>query len=261
MSSEARSGSVTVIGLGPGDPAQLTGEAEAALQRAAVLFGYGPYLSRIPERAGQERRASDNREELQRASAALEAARTGTHVGVVSAGDPGVYGMAAALCEALEGGPASWREVPVSVVPGVTAMLALASRVGAPLGHDFCAISLSDNLKPWEVIEARLRAVAAAGFVIALYNPISRQRPWQLGRAVTILSEYLPASTPVVVGRAVGRAGESLLITQLAEFQPESADMSTCVLIGSAHSRIVHTATQTLVYTPRSMPGAKAAAT
>ena len=254
MSEAKTMGSVTVIGLGPGDPAQLTAEAAAALESSDVLYGYGPYLDRVPERPGQQRRASDNREELQRARAALEEAAAGAHVGVVSAGDAGVFGMAAAVCEALASGPASLSELPLTVVPGVTAMLALAARVGAPLGHDFCALSLSDNLKTWETIESRLRAVAAAGFAIALYNPISRQRPWQLGRALAILNEYLPPTTPVVVGRAVSRVDESILVTSLAELRAESADMSTCIIVGTSETRVVREGVRPLVYTPRSMP-------
>jgi len=254
-------GSVTVIGLGPGDPAQLTGEAVAALESVEVLYGYGPYLARVPERTGQRRRASDNREEIGRARAALEEAAAGARVGVVSAGDPGVFGMAAAVCEALEAAPDNFSELPVKVAPGVTAMLALSARVGAPLGHDFCAVSLSDNLKPWQTIEGRLRAVASAGFVIALYNPTSRHRPWQLARALTILGEYLPATTPVVVGRAVGRVDESVLVTRLSELRAESADMSTCIIVGTRETRVLRTGLQPLVYTPRSMPGSSAATT
>ena len=162
------------------------GDAGGARGRAdgrRDFFGYGPYLDRLTLRAGQIRHASDNREELSRAAAALARAAEGVDVAVVSGGDPGVFAMAAAVCEAIEAGPAAWRDIELTVVPGVTAMLAVAARIGAPLGHDFCAISLSDNLKPWELIERRLDAASKAGFVIALYNPISKARPWQLGRA------------------------------------------------------------------------------
>ena len=201
------SGRLAVIGLGPGDPRYLTPEAEAALAAAEALYGYGPYLDRVPVRAGQSRHASDNREEGARAAAALRHAAQGASVAIVSGGDPGVFAMAAAVCEAIETGPDSWRALDVAIVPGVTAMLAVAARIGAPLGHDFCALSLSDNLKPWELIERRLDAAAGAGFVIALYNPISRARPWQLGNAFERLRRHLPPSTPVVFGRAVGRRG------------------------------------------------------
>jgi precorrin-3B C17-methyltransferase len=261
MSEPTAQGSISVIGLGPGNPDQLTAEAAAALESCDVLYGYGPYLARVPARPQQQRRASDNREEIQRARAALEEAVSGAHVGVVSAGDPGVFGMAAAVCEVLEAGAVSLGELPVNVVPGVTAMLALSARVGAPLGHDFCALSLSDNLKPWDTIETRLRAVAAAGFAIGLYNPLSRQRPWQLGRALTILGEYLPLKTPLVVGRAVGRADETVLVTSLGELRPESADMSTCILVGTRETRVLQAGGRPLVYTPRSMPKPSAATT
>ena len=161
--------------------------------------------------------------------------------------------MAAAVCEAVEAGPAAWREVELAVVPGVTAMLAVAARAGAPLGHDFCALSLSDNLKPWEVVEARLRAAAGAGFVLALYNPVSRARPWQLGRAFEVLREVLPGETAVIFGRAVGRADEAVAVAALAEARGEMADMATCVIVGSAETRVVERAGRApLVYTPRS---------
>ena len=156
-------------------------------------------------RATRPASLSDNREELARSKDALVKAAEGHDVAVVSGGDPGVFAMAAAVCEAIEAGPAEWRAVDVAVVPGITAMLAVAARIGAPLGHDFCAISLSDNLKPWDLIELRLLAAAGAGFVIALYNPISKARPWQLGRAFECLTAILPGTTPVIFGRAAGR--------------------------------------------------------
>jgi precorrin-3B C17-methyltransferase len=162
------SGLLTVVGLGPGDARWLTPEADAALAAADALFGYGPYLDRAPIREGQSRHASENRQEALRACAALERAAAGSKVALVCGGDPGVFAMAAAVCEQIEAGPPAWRTLDVEIVPGVTAMLAVAARVGAPLGHDFCALSLSDNLKPWPVIERRLDAAAQAGFVIAL---------------------------------------------------------------------------------------------
>jgi precorrin-3B C17-methyltransferase len=180
------------------------------------------------------------------------AAIDGKTVAVVSGGDPGVFGMAAAVCEALERGPAQWRQVDVAIVPGISAMLAVAARVGAPLGHDFCAISLSDNLKPWPVVEQRLELAAKAGFVIALYNPISRARPWQLERAFVKLGSVLPGTTPVVFGRAVGRPDERIAITQLSDAHGSSADMATCIIVGSAETRLVERPGSTpLVYTPR----------
>src|SRR5262249_6813524 len=209
------SGRLTVVGLGPGDARWLTPEAEAALVHASVLYGYAGYLDRVPPRAGQSWHPSGNREERARAQAALEAAAAGAKVVLVTAGDPGVFAMAAAVCEAIEHGPAAWRALDLAIIPGVTAMLAVAARAGAPLGHDFCALSLSDNLKPWETIERRLDAAAAAGFVLALYNPISRTRPWQLGKAFECMRRHLAGSTPVVFGRAVGRADERVRVTTL----------------------------------------------
>lgn len=246
-------GRLVVVGLGPGNPRQTTPQARDAVAAATDLFGYGPYVERIDLLPHQTRHASDNREEIARAGAALAMAAQGRHVAVVSGGDAGVFAMAAAVCEAIEHGPAEWRAVDLEIVPGVTAMLAVAARIGAPLGHDFCAISLSDNLKPWDLIEARLRAVAAAGLVIALYNPISRARPWQLGRAFAILRERLPASTPVVFGRAAGRPDERMAVVALADADAAGADMATCVIVGSAETRIVdRKGLPPLVYSPRS---------
>jgi precorrin-3B C17-methyltransferase len=247
------SGRLAVVGLGPGDVRWLTPEADAALAAADALFGYGPYLDRAPVRDGQSRHPSDNREEALRARDALETAAAGTNVALVSGGDPGVFAMAAAVCEQIESGPAAWRGLDLEIVPGITAMLAVAARVGAPLGHDFCALSLSDNLKPWPVIERRLDAAAQAGFVIALYNPISRSRPWQLTAALERLRRYLPATTPTVFGRAVGRADETIAVTTLQAADPAGADMATLVIVGSAETRLVpRPGHAPLVYTPRS---------
>jgi precorrin-3B C17-methyltransferase len=247
------SGHLAVVGLGPGDVRWLTPEADAALAAADALFGYGPYLDRAPVRDGQTRHPSDNREEALRARAALEAAAAGSNVALVSGGDPGVFAMATTVCEQIESGPAAWRGLDVDIVPGITAMLAVAARVGAPLGHDFCALSLSDNLKPWPIIERRLDAAAQAGFVIALYNPISQARPWQLTAALERLRRYLPATTPTVFGRAVGRADENIAVTTLHAADPAGADMATLVIIGSAETRLVpRPGHAPLVYTPRS---------
>jgi precorrin-3B C17-methyltransferase / cobalt-factor III methyltransferase len=245
-------GRLLVIGLGPGNPAQITPEASAAVRSARELFGYKPYLDRIDPVEGQVRHASDNREELARAAAALMRAADGVEVALVSGGDPGVFAMAAAVCEAIDNGPHEWRDIELTVVPGVTAMLAVAARIGAPLGHDFCAISLSDNLKPWEMVERRLEAAAEAGFVIALYNPISRARPWQLGRALECLAASLPAETPVVLGRAVGRADERIEIVKLVDARPDMADMATCIIVGSRETRLIEREGRSpLVDTPR----------
>jgi precorrin-3B C17-methyltransferase len=251
------SGHLSVVGLGPGDPRQLTAEAEAALVAADGLYGYGPYLERVPARVGQSRHPSDNRQEGARASAALTAAAAGARVAVVSGGDPGVFAMAAAVCEEIAAGPAALRDLDLTIVPGVTAMLAVAARVGAPLGHDFCALSLSDNLKPWELIERRLEAAAGAGFVLAIYNPISRARPWQLGQAFALLSRKLPPTTPVVFGRAVGRSDEQVKVTALADADPTHADMATLVIVGSPDTHVIARPGRTpLVYTSRSASAA-----
>jgi precorrin-3B C17-methyltransferase len=250
--TEPSSGRLTVIGLGPGDPRSLTPEAADALCAAAALYGYGPYLARVPERNGQSRHPSDNREERARAAAALAHAARGANVAVVSGGDPGVFAMAAAICEAIETGPQSWRELDVAIIPGITAMLAVAARIGAPFGHDFCALSLSDNLKPWELIEQRLDAAAGAGFVIALYNPVSRARPWQFGKAIERLLRHLPPSTPAVFGRAVGRPDERVEVTTLGAAAASDADMATLVIVGSRATRVIERpGRHPLVYTPR----------
>ena len=245
-------GTLYVIGTGPGNPDQMTPEASSAVAASTEFFGYFPYIDRLNLRPDQIKVASDNREELNRAQAALTRAAEGVDVCVVSGGDPGVFAMAAAVCEAIDAGPEEWKSVDLVVVPGVTAMLAVAARIGAPLGHDFCAISLSDNLKPWEIIEKRLRLVAEAGLVVALYNPISKARPWQLGKAFEILREVLPAETPVIFGRAAGRPDERMLVMPLGEAEAERADMATCVVIGSPETRIIaRPDLPDLVYTPR----------
>jgi precorrin-3B C17-methyltransferase len=247
-------GHLSVVGLGPGDPRHLTPEAENALAAAEALYGYGPYLDRVPPRAGQRRQASENREERVRAVAALQDAAEGVKVAVVSGGDPGVFAMAAAVCEAIEAGPESFRALDVTIIPGITAMLAVAARIGAPLGHDFCAISLSDNLKPWALIERRLDAAAGAGFVIALYNPVSRARPWQFGQAIERLRRHLPPSTPVVFGRAVGRADEQINVVTLHAADTAKADMATLVIVGSRETRVIaRPGRHPLVYTPRAV--------
>jgi precorrin-3B C17-methyltransferase len=246
------SGRLAVVGLGPGDPRYLTPEAEAALAGAQALYGYAPYLERVPARAGQNRHPSDNREEGARASAALRHAAQGANVAVVSGGDPGVFAMAAAICEEIEAGPESFRALDVVFIPGITAMLAVAAKIGAPLGHDFCAISLSDNLKPWELVERRLDAAAGAGFAIALYNPVSRARPWQFASAMERLRRHLPSSTPVVFGRAVGRPDERTSVTTLDAANATDADMATLVIVGTRETRVIaRPGRSPLVYTPR----------
>src|ERR1700720_219732 len=248
------SGHLAVVGIGPGDARWLTQEAQAALDAADALYGYGPYLDRVPTRPGQSRHPSDNREEMRRAAAALAHAAQGSRVAVVSGGDPGVFAMAAAICEAIETGPPAWRALDVTIVPGISAMLAVAARAGAPLGHDFCALSLSDNLKSWDVIEHRLDAAADAGFVIVFYNPVSRARPWQLASAFA----HLPGPTPVIFGRAVGRAEEAVTVTTLDVADAAAADMATLVIVGSRATRVIARPGRPLVYTPHAATEASA---
>ena len=232
-------GHLAVVGLGPGAAAQQTPQAAAAVAAATDLVGYAPYLARVPESAGQVRHASDNREELDRARLALSLAADGRHVAVVSSGDPGVFAMASAVFEAIDQGEPAWRALEIEVVPGISAMFAAAARIGAPLGHDFCAISLSDNLKPWDTVVSRLTAAASAGFVIALYNPRSHARPWQLGAVFDLMRARLPGSTAVVFATSVNQPRERIDITTLAQAEPERADMRTLVIIGSAATRLI----------------------
>jgi precorrin-3B C17-methyltransferase len=247
-------GRLTVIGLGPGPSKWMTPAAKEALENATDIFGYKSYLERIGARPGQKLHASGNRVELDRARAALAAAEAGRQAVLVSGGDPGVFAMAAAVFEAIERGPRERRALNVVVEPGVTAMLAAAARIGAPLGHDFCAISLSDNLKPWSVIEKRLRLACEADFVIALYNPASLSRPEGIQRAFEVLREVRAAGTPIMFARAVGRDDERVLITDLKHADPSTADMQTLVIVGSSATRIVpREGAQPWVYTPRSM--------
>lgn len=248
-------GRLDIIGLGPGAEPLRTPEASAALAGATDIVGYGPYVARVPTRPGQRRHETDNRQELERARHALAMAAAGGRVAVVSSGDAGVFAMASAVFEALEHGAPEWRALEIRVLPGISAMFATAARLGAPLGHDFCAISLSDNLKPWPLVEQRLAAVAGAGFVIALYNPISRARPWQLGRAFELLRGILRPDTPVAFATAISRPEERLEIRPLAEADPALADMRTLVLVGSAATRVIpREGAPPWLYTPRSAP-------
>ena len=242
-----------ILGLGPGDPALIPPQTTAALESAQDLIGYGPYLDRAPDRPHQTKHRTDNREELHRARHALTLAATGRNVAVLSGGDPGVFAMAAAIFEALEDGPKEWRALDIQILPGISAMLAAAARLGAPLGHDFAALSLSDNLKPWPLVLHRLTAAATAGFVIALYNPASKARPWQLQAALDALRPILPPTTPIVFATAITRPDERLTITTLATADPSLADMRTLVLIGTAATRTIPRPTgQPWLYTPRS---------
>ncbi|QKV91039.1 precorrin-2 C(20)-methyltransferase [Streptomyces sp. NA02950] len=246
-------GEVVVVGLGPAGPLWLTPEARGELAAAEDLVGYTTYLDRVPVRPGQRRHASDNKVEAERAEFALELARRGRRVAVVSSGDPGVFAMATAVLEAASEDP--YREVPVRVLPGMTAAHAAAARAGAPLGHDYAVVSLSDRLKPWEVIAERLRAAAAADLVLALYNPGSRSRVWQVGKARELLLEHRAPDTPVVLGRDVGGPEERVRIVRLADLDPAQVDMRTILLIGSSRTRTVRRGDGTeIVWTPRRYP-------
>ncbi|MGB7321291.1 MAG: precorrin-3B C(17)-methyltransferase [Albidovulum sp.] len=240
-------GWVVVAGLGPGDEALVTPEVTAALAAATDIVGYIPYVARVAPREGLTLHPSDNRVELDRAGHALQMAADGRRVVVVSSGDPGVFAMASALFEALEAAP-EYQSLDIRILPGITAMLAAASRLGAPLGHDFCAINLSDNLKPWELVEHRLRLAAQAGFAMAFYNPRSKSRPHQFARALEILREECGGETLISFARAVTTKDESYLTVTLAEATPEMADMRTMVIVGNADTRRIGR----YVYTPRS---------
>jgi precorrin-2 C20-methyltransferase/precorrin-3B C17-methyltransferase len=242
---------VTVIGLGPGDPGWLTPEAAVAVAGATDLVGYRPYLARVPQRPGQRRHASGNTVEARRAALALDLAAAGRRVVVVSSGDPGVFAMASAVLEVATTGGERWRDVDVRVLPGVTAAQAVASRAGAPLGHDYCVLSLSDRLKPWPVIAARVEAAAAADLVLAIYNPASRTRTWQVEAVRDLLLRHRDPSTPVVVGRHVGRPAERVTITTLAALDPAEVDMGTLLIIGSTTTRVADHHGRQFVYTPR----------
>ncbi|GGQ72696.1 ATP-binding protein [Streptomyces asoensis] len=248
-------GEVVVVGTGPAGPLWLTPETRGALAAADDLVGYTTYLDRVPERAGQARHGSDNRVEAERAEFALQLARKGRRVAVVSGGDPGVFAMATAVLEVAS--QPEHLDVPVRVLPGVTAANAAAARAGAPLGHDYAALSLSDRLKPWEVIAERLRAAASADLVLALYNPGSRSRTWQVGKAQELLLEYRAPGTPVVVARDVGGPGERVRIVRLGELDPAEVDMRTILLVGSSQTQVVRRGDgEEIVWTPRRYPEA-----
>ncbi|MGL4305163.1 MAG: precorrin-3B C(17)-methyltransferase, partial [Mycobacteriaceae bacterium] len=245
-------GEVVVVGLGPGDTQWTTPEVSQELKKATDLIGYAPYIDRVPFQANQIRHSSDNRVEAERAAMALDLAQRGRRVVVVSSGDPGVFAMAAAVLEVSCQPP--WQDIPVRVLPGVTAANAVASKVGAPLGHDYVVISLSDRLKPWEIIARRLLAAAEADFAIAIYNPASQSRRWQISAMREILLEYRSESTPVVVGRDVGSKSESVDVTTLGKLDPEKIDMRCLLIIGSSQTSMRSTPTGPMVFTSRSYP-------
>ncbi|SFN79867.1 precorrin-3B C(17)-methyltransferase [Sphingomonas sp. OK281] len=245
-------GWLAIAGLGPGNEALVTPEVTAVLAQATDVIGYIPYVARVAAREGLTLHPTDNRVELDRATHALELATRGHHVVIVSSGDPGVFAMAAAVFEALEAGPPEWRDLDIRVLPGITAMLAASARAGAPLGHDFCAINLSDNLKPWDLIERRVRLAAEADFAIAFYNPRSKARPDGLIRIFEILRETCQDDRPVLFARAVSTPGEALHIVPLPEARADMADMRTMIIIGSSLTRIIERPAGPILYTPRS---------
>jgi cobalt-precorrin 5A hydrolase/precorrin-3B C17-methyltransferase len=249
-------GTLTVIGLGPGSADLMVPAARQALSQADDVLGYETYVRMAgPFAPHQVLHCTDNREEMQRARHAFELASAGRNVVVVSSGDPGVFAMASAVLEALDQArdSAPWNAVELAIVPGVSAALATAAKAGAPLGHDFCMLSLSDNLKPWAVIETRLRHAAQADLVMAFYNPVSRARPWQLDRALDIVREYRSGATVIVLGRNIGRPGETLTTTTLDKLHSSQVDMRTMVIVGSSTTRSFPRADGhgDWVYTPR----------
>jgi precorrin-3B C17-methyltransferase len=240
-------GSLVIAGLGPGDDRLVTPEVTAALAAATDIVGYIPYVARVAPRLGLTLHPSDNRVELDRARAALDMAAAGRQVVVVSSGDPGVFAMASAVFEALEGRP-DWQALDIRVLPGITAMLAAAAAAGAPLGHDFCCINLSDNLKPWSSIENRLRHAAKADLAMAFYNPRSASRPEGFARALDTLRQECGPDRLITFARAVSTPEERLLTVTLADATPEMADMRTVVIVGNSATRRVGR----WVYSPRS---------
>lgn len=238
------------MGLGPGPEGWLTPEASAVLAEVEHVVGYAPYVARVPQRAGLQRHPSGNTVEVDRARVALELAQRGERVAVVSGGDAGVFGMAAAVFEAAEGFP----DVPVRVLPGVSAVQAVAARAGAPVGADFAVVSLSDRLKPWPVVEDRLRAIAEADLVLTVYNPASRSRTTQVARMQEVLLDHRKPDTVVVVGRDIGRAEESLTVTTLAELDADSIDMKCLLIVGASSTRVTASGR---VWTPRFVEAAR----
>lgn len=247
MNPDRVKGWLCIAGLGPGDLQLVTPEVTNVIDTASDILGYIPYVARIAPRPGLALHSSDNRVEMDRARAGLQMASEGKQVVIVSSGDPGVFAMAAAVFEALEDRP-DWQALDIRVLPGITAMLAAAARTGAPLGHDFCAINLSDNLKPAELIEARVRAAAGADFAMAFYNPRSASRPHTFGRVLEILRETCGPDRLITFARAVSMADEKLVTVRLAVATPEMADMRTVVIVGNSATRRVGR----FVYTPRS---------
>ncbi|GHG31930.1 precorrin-3B C(17)-methyltransferase [Paracoccus aerius] len=240
-------GSLVIAGLGPGAEGMVTPEVSEALDGATDVIGYIPYVSRIPPRHGLRLHPSDNRVELDRARHALELAAKGNRAVVVSSGDPGVFAMASAVFEAVESGPAPWRDLDIRVLPGITAMLAAAAAAGAPLGHDFCAINLSDNLKPFDLVLRRVHLALEADFAMAFYNPRSASRPHQFASVLDLLKARAESGRLMIFARAVSTPLQEIHVVPLREARAEMADMRTVVILGSSATRQVGR----FVYTPR----------
>jgi cobalt-precorrin 5A hydrolase/precorrin-3B C17-methyltransferase len=253
-----RKGELAIVGIGPGAAKWISPEVANILEKASDFVGYKTYLNLVKSfTQGKVIHASDNRVEIDRAHQAIALARSGKSVVVVSSGDAGIYGMAAAVYEALESdldlaaNINYTNDIEIRVAPGISAVQAAAAAIGAPIGHDFCTISLSDILKPWEIITQRLAAAAQADFVIAIYNPISTQRRWQLTAARDLLLQWRSPDTPVILGHRMGRKGENIKVIKLADLEPELADMQTVIIVGSSKTRIINSGDRQWVYTPR----------
>lgn len=256
MTSITQNGTITIVGLGPGRESLITPEAQTAIDGATDIVGYIPYVKRIVPRDGLTLHASDNRVEIDRSIHALEMAQDGHHVVVVSSGDPGVFAMASAVFEALEegiGDHPEWARISITVVPGITAMLAAAAACGAPLGHDFCAINLSDNLKPFELVEHRLRHAAKGDFAMGFYNPRSKSRPHQFARVLEILKEELTPDHLIIFARAVSTPEQKINVVKLKDATPDMADMRTMVLVGNSGTHVIEGTD--IINTPRSQMG------
>ena len=242
---------LTIAGLGPGASNMVTPNVQEAISSATDIVGYIPYVARIPPRDGLVLHPSDNRVEIERAELALDLAASGKKVLIVSSGDPGVFAMAAAVFEILDKNPSRWADVEVQILPGITAMLAAAAKIGAPLGHDFCTLNLSDNLKPWGLIEKRLLLAIKADFAMALYNPRSKSRPEGFNKALTILKRECSKDRLIVFARAISTPEEKIQIMNLTQAKPEMADMQTVVIIGSSQTKALIQNGKTFAYTPR----------
>lgn len=245
------SGWLKIIGIGPGSAEMITPEVSAAITHATDAVGYIPYIDRLAHAAHLKVHPSDNRVERERAELAFALAHGGKRVLVVSSGDPGVFAMASAVFEVLEEGPQEWRLIDIEVLPGITAMLAAAAALGAPLGHDFCAINLSDHLKPWDVIERRLRHAARGDFAMGFYNPRSKTRPHGFGKALGVLREECQSDPPMMFCRNVSRKDQSMHWCRLSQATPEMADMRTAVLLGNSQTRVIEAPQKSWLYTPR----------